>query len=172
MKSIRIGFSFSLLLLLTATLALANSPAKKSFDQLRTLVGSWSGKNSAGTPLQVSIRSTSADSALVNEVHGGGTGSEDMFSVFHLDGDRLVMTHYCTAGNQPRMAASVSPDGKTITFEFFDATNLANPDAGHMERVVIEILDVNHHTETWTFIDHGKEMKDVYDLRRSEIKHQ
>ena len=91
--------------------------------------------------------------------------------MFNLDGpNRLVLTHYCSAGNQPRMAATVSPDGKTFTFEFFDATNLKTPDAGHMQRVVFTILDPNHHTEDWTFTaGPGKEMKEVFDLHRNEV---
>jgi hypothetical protein len=28
------------------------------------------------------------------------------------------------------------------------------------------VLDDNHHTEDWTFADHGKEMKETFDLRR------
>jgi len=96
-----------------------------------------------------------------------GQGPEDMITMFHLDGpNRLLMTHYCGAGNQPRMQGSLSPDGKTITFNFVDATNLASPDAGHMQRVVLTLLDENHHTEEWTFLDHGKETKEVFDLRR------
>ena len=63
------------------------------------------------------------------------------------------------------MLASVSPDGKTITFTFFDGTNIA-PGAGHMQRMVLTMLDDNHHTEDWTFVDHGKEMKEFFDLRR------
>jgi len=93
--------------------------------------------------------------------------NEDMISMFHLDGPkRLLLTHYCAAGNQPRMQASVSPDGKTITFNFVDATNLESPDAGHMQRLVLTVLDDNHHTEEWTFADHGKEHREVFDLRR------
>ena len=76
------------------------------------------------------------------------------------------MTHYCGAGNQPRMKATASPDGKTITFEFLDATNLASPQAGHMHRVVFTMIDANHHTEEWTFLDNGKEVKEVFDLQR------
>ena len=100
-----------------------------------------------------------------------GQGHEDMISMIHLDGaNRLVMTHYCGAGNQPRMAATTSPDGKTFTFDFFDGTNLASPDAGHMRRVVFTIVDANHHTEDWTFAaGPGKDMKQFFDLRRDEI---
>jgi hypothetical protein len=97
-----------------------------------------------------------------------GAGHEDMISMIHLDGpNRLLMTHYCGVGNQPRMAATVSPDGKTYTFSFFDGTNLASPDAGHMQRVVFTINDANHHTEDWTFnAGPGKEMKEFFDLQR------
>ncbi|HEY3972290.1 MAG TPA: hypothetical protein VGM18_04750 [Candidatus Sulfotelmatobacter sp.] len=90
-----------------------------------------------------------------------------MISMFNLDGpDKLLMTHYCAVGNQPRMQASVSPDGKTITFTYVGATNLATPDAGHMQQMVLTVLDDNHHTEDWIFVDHGKEMKQFFDLRR------
>jgi len=88
--------------------------------------------------------------------------------MFNLDGDRLLMTHYCAVGNQPRMVAGPSPDGKTFTFSFLDATNLATPDASHMNHLVISRLDANHHTEEWVYNDHGKEMKEVFDLWRKK----
>src|ERR1700722_2419737 len=162
MKSIRIALS---ILAFTATAAFAQSAAQKSFDQLKSLSGSWEGKTSQGKPLNVSFRDTAGGSALMSEIHG--MDRENMITMFHLDGpDRLLMTHYCGAGNQPRMTASASPDGRTITFDFLDATNLESPEAGHMQRVVIAILDANHHTETWTFADHGQQMKEVFDLQR------
>ncbi|MFZ0770000.1 MAG: hypothetical protein WCA49_05855 [Candidatus Sulfotelmatobacter sp.] len=164
MKSVRIALSLSLLF--AATCAIAQSTAQKSFDQLKSLAGSWEGKNSEGKPLRVSFRDTAGGSALMSEIQG--EGHENMISMIHLDGpNRLLMTHYCGAGNQPRMSASTSPDGKTITFDFFDATNLATPDAGHMQRVVFTMVDANHHTEDWTFFaGPGKEMKEFFDLTR------
>ena len=161
MKPVRIAIS--LLLLLTATAAFAESDAQKSFDKLKSLVGSWEGKGTEGQPMQISYRVTSGGSALLSEIQGK---DEDMITMFHLDGDRLLMTHYCGAGNQPRMQATASPDGKTIVFSFLDATNLDSPQAGHMHHVVISVLDPNHHTEEWTFTNHGKEMNEVFDLRR------
>ncbi len=167
MKSLR--FTLSLLLLLAATAALSQTATQKSFDQLKTLTGSWAGKNSQGKPLQVVFRDTASGSALLSEIIG--EGHEDMISMIHLDGpNRLLLTHYCGSGNQPRMEATVSPDGKTYTFNFFDGTNLASPDAGHMQRVVFTILDANHHTEDWTFnAGAGKEMKEFFDLKRNEV---
>jgi len=166
MKTIRIVVS--ILLLATATAALGQTTAQKSFDQLKSLTGAWEGKNAQGMALEVSFRDTAGGSALMSEIHGHGP--ENMVSMFHLDGpNRLILTHYCGAGNQPRMTASASPDGKTITFDFLDATNLATPDDGHMQRVVFTVIDANHHTEDWTFADHGKEMKEFFDLHRSEL---
>ncbi len=166
MKSLRLAFS--LFLLLTASAALAQSSAQKSFDQIKSLTGSWEGKSAQGKPVRVTFRDTAGGSAVMSEIQGHGP--ENMISMFHLDGpNHLLLTHYCGAGNQPRMTASTSPDGKTITFDFLDATNLATPDAGHMQRVAFTILDPNHHTEDWTFADHGKEMKELFDLRRNEV---
>ena len=157
-------FAICLLLTLCTTAVFAQTDAQKSFDQLKSLAGAWEGKNSQGEPVQVSYRMTAGGSALMSEINGHG---EEMISMIHLDGsNRLLLTHYCTAGNQPRMQASGSPDGKTITFNFLDATNLDNPQTGHMDHVVIAMLDANHHTEEWNFTDHGKQMKEVFELTR------
>ena len=125
--------------------------------------GTWEGKSAERRPVQVTFKVTAGGSAVMSEI----LGKEDMISMFHMDGpNRLLLTHYCGAGNQPRMQASVSPNGKTITFTFVDATNLATPDAAHMQSMILTLLDENHHTEEWTFADHGKEMKEFFDLRR------
>src|SRR4029077_10987910 len=105
------------------------------FEELKSLDGSWEGKMANGEPIQVSYKVTSNGSALMSEIKG----KEDMISMLSRDGERLLMTHYCAVGNQPRMVASASPDGKTFTFAFLDATNLATPDAAHMNRLVISM---------------------------------
>ena len=160
MKTLRIAAC----IMLFTTAVFAQSDAQRSFDQLKSLAGSWEGKNSIGNPVQVSYRMTAGGSALMSEIVGHG---ETMISMINFDGpNRLLLTHYCTVGNQPRMQASASPDGKTITFNFLDATNLDNPQSGHMDHVVIAMLGPDHHTEEWNFIDHGKEIKEFFDLTR------
>ena len=143
----------------------AQTTAQRSFDELKSLAGSWEGKNSHGTRLTVTFRDTAGGSALLSEIHGHGR--ENMITMFYLDGpSRLLLTHFCGAGNQPRMTGSASADGKIITFHFLDATNLRDPEAGHMARVVFTILDADHHTEDWTFADHGEETRELFDLQR------
>jgi hypothetical protein len=163
-KSIR-TLSLMLLITLASTFALTQTDAQKALATLKSMPGSWEGKSADGRSLQVIFKVVSGGSAVISEIMG--QGPEDMISVFHLDGpNKLLMTHYCGSGNQPRMQASVSPDGKAITFNFMDATNLKSADDGHMYRLVLTMLDENHHTEEWTFLDHGKEMKESFDLRR------
>lgn len=161
--------ALSLLLLAIATTAVAQTPTQKSFDELKSLTGSWQGKNGKGQPLTVTFEGAGAGTALMSEIKSG-EHKDSMISMFHMDGpNRLMLTHYCTAGNQPRFQATVSPDGKTFAFDFVDATGLA-PSEGHMQHVVFTILDADHHTEEWTFAAApGKEMKEFFDLHRAEI---
>src|SRR5215469_11224555 len=142
MKSLRLAASLAFLL--TTVAAFAQSDAQKTFDRLKTLNGTWEAKVN-NNPVKVVFRTTSGGSAVLSEI----TGEENMVTMFHVDQDRVLATHYCAAGNQPRMQASMSPDGKTITFSFVDATNMATPKAGHMDHLVITIPDAGHHAEEW-----------------------
>ncbi len=140
----------------------AASDARQSFDQLKTLEGNWAGKGSEGQEVKVSFRMTAGGSALMNEIQG--QGPENMITMIHMDGDRLLLTHYCGAGNQPRMKR-IAADAKSVTFEFVDGTNIA-PGAGHMQRVTFAQPDANHHTEEWVFLDKGQEHKEIFTLER------
>ncbi len=160
MKTLRTFAAVLVVLLATAALAESGAPA---FATIKSLDGSWEGKASSGMPVQVSFRTTSNGSAVMSEI----SGKEDMISMFHMDGDRLLLTHYCATGNQPRMAATVSPDGKTIKFNFVDATNLMPSQPGHMQQLTVTVIDPNHHTEDWEFAaNNGKTMHEVFDLTR------
>jgi hypothetical protein len=154
---------FVVLLFATSAL-LAQSEAQKSFDKLKTLVGTWEGKGSQDQTVRVTFRMTGNGSALMSEIGA----PENMITMFHIDGDRLLMTHYCGAGNQPRMKANASPDGKTIPFEFLDVTGLTQSQPGHMIGLVVNVADADHHTEAWTFetAEGKKEMHELFDLHR------
>jgi hypothetical protein len=149
---------------LAAVSAFAQTDAQKAFSAIKNLPGTWQQKAPDGKLLQVTFKTVSNGSAVMSEIAVPG---EDMISMIHMDGpNKLLLTHYCGSGNQPRMQGSVSPDGKTITFNFMDGTNIDPPDSGHMQRMVLTLIDENHHTEEWTFLDHGKERTELFDLRR------
>ena len=104
----------------------------------------------------------SSGNALMHEMRG--TGPDDPITMVHLDGDRLILTHYCDAGNQPRMAATISPDGRTIVFDFVEATNLESSQHGHMQRVIFNFIDADHHTEKMG-VRHGRRQADGWIIR-------
>jgi len=142
------GLTLTFVLLLVSTVAFAQSAAQKSFEQLKALAGTWEG-TFEGMPMQVTLRVTSRGNALMHEMKG--TGPDDPITMLHLDGERLLLTHYCDAGNQPRMEATISPDGKTIVFNFLEATNLLPSQHGHMQRATFTFIDAYHHSEKWEF---------------------
>ena len=117
MKFLRLVLPIALLLITTA--AFADSDAQKSFDQMKTLAGNWEGPvtvvppqpdMSSDKPIHVLLRTTSRGNALVHEMQEAGTPEDPTrydhpVTMFYLDGDRLLLTHYCDAGNRPRMVA-------------------------------------------------------------------
>ncbi len=185
MKSLRLMLSVVLLSLSTVTFAQsaatpeAQSAAQKSFAELKTLAGTWTGPVTANPPqagwgdkpLWVSMRVTSKGNALVHEMKEPGTpddpSKDDPITMLYMDNDRLTLTHYCDAGNRPRMIAKTSPDGKTVEFDFADVAG--STQYGHMHHAVFTVIDANHHTEDWTFMLPGdKHIQAHMDLQRAK----
>ena len=78
-----------------------------------------------------------------------------------------MMTHYCSAHNQPRMRSNaVDAGGRKITFDLVDVTNLSAPDAGHMKRLVVTVTDNDHFTQEWTWTQQGRDMTVVITFER------
>jgi hypothetical protein len=164
-----------------STVAFAQSGAQKSFDSLKALAGNWQGRVTTipkmadmgdNTLTDVSLRVTSRGNALVHEMKAAGTADDPTrydhpVTMLYLDGDRLLLTHYCDAGNRPRMVARTSPDGKKVEFDFLDLSG--GTQHGHMDHAVFTMIDANHHTEDWTYIMPGdKPMHAHFDLERTK----
>ena len=123
-----------------------------AFARLKTLVGEWKtddGKESLTYEL------VAGGTALLERETGAGRPA--MLTLYHRDGNRLVLTHYCMAGNQPRMLAKpFDAAANEIAFDFLDATNLSSPAAGHMHSTSIRFVDANHIDTVWEFHENGK----------------
>jgi hypothetical protein len=137
----------------------ARSPAGEAFARFVALAGTWSGTNGHGDPVAVEYTVTSGGSAVVERYHvEGEPSSRDMVTVYHLDGDRLLLDHYCIAGNQPRMGARrIGPGAKEIDFELDSITNLASPGAGRMREAVFRFDGDDRLDTRWTYFENGKE---------------
>lgn len=133
-----------------------SAPAKSNpvFDQLKGLAGTWEG--TAGeekNPVTVTYRVTSGGSAVIETLFLDTP--HEMVTVYHLDGENVVLTHYCSAQNQPRMKLAKS-DGKTANFEFTGATNLKSDKDFHMHSAKIEFVDKDTLKAEWTGFADGQ----------------
>jgi len=153
------------LLVLTSSSLLAQSDAQKALDRFKSMVGTWEGKAPNGQTSEVTFQLVAGGTAVMAENHMIG---DDMTSMFYVDKDRLLMTHFCPSGNQPRMKAIISPDLKMVTFDFLDATNLPGPEAGHMHRAVYLFTDADHYSEEWTWKKEGKDAKFHYEMQKKK----
>ena len=167
MKATRIVLFLIAVLGLVAAPATAQSKAQATFDRLKTLAGEWEG-SLAGATSRVSYRVISNGSVLEETMKNGE--EDTMITIYHLDGDRLMVTHYCGAGNQPRMVAALDPKTpNVVAFKFLDATNLSSPDAGHMRNLVVTLVDKDHLTQQWSW--HEKSKDDRMELFKFTRKH-
>ena len=133
--------------------------ADARLEPFKKLAGAWqaSDEDKDGKPDGDVFYRVISNGSAIAEFLAPGTEYE-MVSLYHLDNNDVVMTHYCAAGNQPRLKAKpYSPSDKEITFEFKDATNLRSPDDMHISGLVLTIVDDDHVIASWRGKAGGKD---------------
>ncbi len=143
----------------------ATPDAAAAFARLKGLVGEWHADTPQGKA-KLRYELIAAGNTLIEHEIMDGMG--EMLTAYHLDGKRLLLTHYCMAGNQPRMEAQAyDPSTGDLKFRFLDATNLANPAAGHMHDVAMRFVDADHFSSQWQFYEDNKpKMTEKFDYVR------
>jgi hypothetical protein len=159
-------------ILLLAGLAVAASSksghvaGNEAFTRLKTLVGDWEADTSKG---KVHSRYELIAGGSVLLEHLSVPGDDEMLTAYHLDGDLLVLTHYCMAGNQPQMAAQrFDPSSGELDFAFTAASNL-KPGAGHMHDVNFRLISEDRFDAKWDFVEAGR-TKFSEDLHHTRVK--
>lgn len=141
----------------------AQSDAKKAFEKLKTLAGSWEGTIGDLTA-QVTIRVTSAGSAVMHDAFMAKTNK---ITMIYLEGDRLFLTHYGGEGNRPRFEGKLTADGKSIEFSFLDVSG--GTQRGLMKHMRFNIADANTHVIEVTYIfPNGKSVEASGEFRRTK----
>lgn len=136
---------------------------------LAVLPGTWHAKSTKGWESETRFHCMAADSVLVED-DPQGDPADAMLSCITMDGDRLLLTHYCHAGNQPRLVADLaSATATAITFRFLDGGNLASRDVGHMDEMRLVIDGPDRVCEQWQWYQDGvqRPMEEIV-LRRAE----
>jgi hypothetical protein len=131
----------------------SNSTA--AFEQLSSLVGEWKGAQD-GIDITVSYTLTADGSTLMEEFRPAKGGV--MMTMFSVDGDHLVATHYCSAGNQPQMVtqAITQPQSKAMAFSLIRVTGMKTPEDWHNTGLEVLLEDKDHLSQKWTFLYNGK----------------
>ena len=144
----------------------APSDAQTIFAALKGLAGTWIGPittfpavphETIGDSMRTTLRVLSRGKTLVHEMHGAAMPEDPskydhpITVIYANDDGKLTLTHYCDAGNRPRMTARVSPDGKTVDFDFVDISGRYDR-TGHMQHVTFTLIDADHHLEDWTYL--------------------
>ena len=159
----------------------APTEVQQAFALMKTLAGSWEGPVTVNpllpgmteqpiNPVHVTMRVTSRGNAIVHEMQEANTPLDPSrydhpVTMFYVDADQLNLVHYCDAGNRPRMTGKISPDGKSVEFDFVDLSG--GNEHGHMHHGVFTIIDANHHIEDWTYMLPGDKAIHAHaDLRR------
>ena len=159
----------SLSLCVSATAQEMHPPARSTpaFDQLKSLAGEWERTNTQGSKVSLTYQVVSNGSVLMERLKSGDMS--EMITMYSLDGDHIVATHYCSAGNQPTMQtpAATAATGK-YDFSFVRVSGTRTPDEGHMVALSVTMPDKNHLTQVWTFQDHGKSMVETFTYTRKK----
>ena len=115
--------------------------------------------------MSVRYHLTAYGTALVEDL--GAENAVAMTSVYHLDGKDLRLTHYCGAGNQPRLkAAQIDDDGARVRFSLVDVTNLKTPETGHVTAVELRLDGPRKMTIVFTFTAGASESYERIELTR------
>ena len=136
------------------------------FEPLASIAGTWELQGSDGPGERISFQVSSAGSA-VREIMFPGTEHE-MTNMYTLDGNSLVMTHYCAGGNQPHMRATGITRG-SLTFEPAGVSDLSAPDEPYMATMTLVFVDEDHIEEHWTSM-RGNEVDHEMTLRLQRVR--
>ena len=124
-----------------------------AWSKLKSLVGEWEGKGDMGK-VYLSYELIAGGTALVERERAEKMPA--MLTVYHLDGERLLLTHYCMAGNQPRMEArSFNPGSGDLEFQFVDATNMPRPRRAHAQCRDSVSSTISIFPREWRFYENG-----------------
>lgn len=144
------------LLIATAVAGRAEEPRHPAFETLKSLEGHWvgpavwdQGGQLGNVQFEVSYKVTSGGKAVLETMMPGTPG--EMVTLYHLDGEDLVLVHYCTSGNQPRMKLEPASEPGDLKFRCLGGTNMTEADS-HMHSVRLRIVDADRIRGEWSSV--------------------
>lgn len=143
---------------------LAATRSHAAFEKLLSLEGTWK------------VKSSTADFRIIFEAISGNTvlletwmvgSSKHSITVYHLDDDRVIATHYCPQGNQPRLELDSEWAAGQLDFTYFDATGMEDADEPHQHNLSFSLNETDGEiTRSERYINSGVEETDSLTLER------
>lgn len=133
------------------------APKPSKLDPLKRLVGEWVQVGEDGKPTDVVMarsRLTAGGSAILEELFPGS--DHEMVTLYHLDGDEVVLTHYCVMGNAPRMKLQKGSTADKWTFVCDGKGSNMKESDPHMHQGTITFLSDDRFQSEWTMQKDGK----------------
>lgn len=132
------------------------------FEALKGLAGEWlqvDGDGKVSEEVALMYRVTACESVVVETLHPGTR--MEMLTVYHMDRDDLVMTHYCAMRNQPSMKAEAEVKDKRLGFVCDVVGNVESHDDAHMHALTLMFEDDDRLGHEWGMFEGGKIAKKV-----------
>ena len=154
------------IVLIVASITLAEEmtyepqPAPEVLHHFIGLEGKWTGShiNHAGEEEQVNLEYRTVSGGTAVEERIFADTPKEMITVYHGDGNnKLLMTHYCMLGNQPRLQLGAR-EGNSFDFHYLDGAGIDRQKTGHMGRMRMTIIDENTFEQEWAYFENGKEL--------------
>jgi hypothetical protein len=146
------------------TSAADKTKSEQAFERISSLQGEWKGQMN-GLNARLIYTLTANGSVLMEECRPDNGAM--MVTMFSVDGDHLIATHYCSAKNQPQMATGpITDPTKPLAFSLVRVTGLKSPDAFHNTGLTVTQDDQDHLTQTWTYQAKGKSGENVFHFTR------
>jgi len=140
--------------------------AAAAFSRLKSLAGEWNVESARGKA-RSRFELIAGGSVLLERFSEPGGG--EMLTAYHLDGDKLVLTHYCMAGNEPHMVAEkFDAASGELNFAFAGGANIGS-DTGHMHDAAFRLASNDRFDAKWNFVEIGK-VKFSEDIHYTRVK--
>ena len=134
-------------------------PTPMALKHFVALEGEWIGTH-------INHEDEKENVSLIYRTVSGGTAVEErifantpkeMITMYHGDQNRLLMTHYCMLGNQPRLKLE-NIDQKTLVFTFLDGVGIDRETTGHMGSMNMTIIDESTLIQEWSYYENGEKL--------------
>ncbi len=159
MKSI---FALIVFACFCSTLRADEYDAARLFSQLKDFEGEWR------------ITEPSRDTIVTFEVIASGSAvverwtmspTRTSMTVYALDGDDLIVTHYCPQENAPRLKLVRTDSNGIHRFSFLDGLNLQDKEGSHQHAFWMQVKSSSQFVRGETYIKNGSEYVATEDLK-------